>query len=201
MTIKKYHHGNLRPALIEAAVQLLEEVGPQEVSLREVARRAGVSHAAPYRHFADKDALLAAVAEEGFGLLTGSMRARMDKAGAHPAARLEACGLGYVAFAVKHPAHFRLMFGRELHDRRARPELFKASEEAFQVLVGALAPVLQAAGLKEGSRKAEMIALASWSTVHGLSMLFVDGQLQDRGIPISKVEQIAKEVLTANLPE
>ena len=190
-----YHHGNLRAALITAAVQLLDEVGPHGVSLREVARRAGVTHAAPYRHFADKETLLAAVAEEGFHLLEDEMRARMDQAGADPTARLQASGVGYVMFAVQHPAHFRLMFGRELHDRRARPALFEASEAAYQVLVEALAGVQAAGGLP--GQDPTILAVGAWSKVHGLAMLLVEGQLEERGIALDRAEELTLALLGA----
>lgn len=190
-----YHHGNLRAALIAATVQLLDEVGPHGVSLREVARRAGVTHAAPYRHFSDKETLLAAVAEEGFHLLEDEMRQRMGRAGDDPEARLQATGVGYVMFAVHHPAHFRLMFGRELHDRRARPALFDASEAAYQVLVEALAGVQAAGGLP--GQDPMILAVGAWSKVHGLAMLLVEGQLEERGITQERAEELTLSLLGA----
>ena len=106
----RYHHGDLRRALIDASLALIAEEGFSALTLREVARRAGVTHAAPYRHFADKEALLAAVAEEGFRAMASDMRERMDKE-TSPTERLLACGVAYVLFAVRHPSHFRVMFG------------------------------------------------------------------------------------------
>src|SRR5215468_4092731 len=104
-----YHHGDLRDALIEAAQEILETVGLPALSLRAVARRADVSPAAPYHHFPNKQAMLDAVAERGFDALTAAMTTRMDKVSGG-AARQDASGIGYVAFAVANPALFGLMF-------------------------------------------------------------------------------------------
>src|SRR5271154_1132897 len=105
-----YHHGDLRDALVRAGRTILEEDGLAVLSLRRVARTAGVSPAAPYHHFADKQALLDAVATQGFDALTSAMETRMAKE-TDPDARLDASGVGYVVFAVENPALFRLMFG------------------------------------------------------------------------------------------
>src|SRR5262245_23788463 len=105
----KYHHGDLRRALLDAALEILAEGGAAGLTLREVARRAGVTHAAPYRHFEDKAALLAAVAEEGFRAVYAEMLARSERV-KDPVERLYQIGAAYVLFAVTHPAHFRVMF-------------------------------------------------------------------------------------------
>src|SRR5437763_11993969 len=113
---QRYHHGNLREALVEAALALVEERGSPEFTLREVDRRVGVTHAAPQRHFEDRAALVAAVAEEGFR----ELRAHVDRGVARardPAARLHALGVGYVQFALRNPAHFRVMYSAELVDK------------------------------------------------------------------------------------
>src|ERR1700733_1843655 len=109
MKRRPYHHGNLRETLLQGAVCVIAEVGPSAFTLREVARRAGVSHNAPYRHFRDKDALLAAVATEGFLELTRSMREAGER---QPRAldKLKQSGLAYVAFALRRPEHFTVMF-------------------------------------------------------------------------------------------
>src|SRR6266478_7680215 len=114
---KPYHHGNLREALLEAAIRLIAEVGPTAFTLREVARRAGVSHNAPYRHFRDRDDLMAAVAAQGFRELTQAM---VDAAGGWADAldRLKRAGLGYVTFALRRPEHFTVMFDAPISKRR-----------------------------------------------------------------------------------
>src|ERR1700681_1736408 len=128
-----YHHANLRKTLLDAAVTLIGEVGPAAFTLREVARRAGVSHNAPYRHFRDKDALLAAVAAQGFRELTRAMREageRQSKA----LDRLKQSGLAYVAFAIRRAEHFTVMFDAPVIACKD-PEYLKASQEAFNTLV------------------------------------------------------------------
>ena len=108
-----YQHGDLRPALIQAGLKLLTEGGVAGLSLRAAAQLAGVSHAAPYRHFRDKDALVQAIAEEGFRLLTRRMRLEIDGCGSTDVlVRLRASAVGYVSFALEHPGYFRTIFGR-----------------------------------------------------------------------------------------
>jgi AcrR family transcriptional regulator len=172
-----YHHGNLRRALLAAALDLVEREGVEGLTLREAARRAGVSQAAPYRHFADKDALLAAVAEEGFTALAAEMRRRRD---AHEEAlpRFRELGLAYVGFAVAHPSHFRVMFGRRTADRSRHPGLSQAADATFALLVEGIVACQHAGQIRQGDPGE--LALAAWSSVHGLAALVVDGQLADR---------------------
>src|SRR3954468_16224943 len=113
---RSYHHGDLRRTLLDASLALVEEQGIGALSLREVARKAGVTHNAPYHHFPDKGTLLAAISEEGFALLAREMTAARAGARDDPRSRLEACGQSYVRFALKSPAHFRVMFRPELAD-------------------------------------------------------------------------------------
>jgi AcrR family transcriptional regulator len=173
-----FHHGNLRRALIDGALQILAKEGAEAITLREVARRAGVTHAAPYRHFSSKEALLAAVAEEGFRQLAADLEAaaRAPERG-DSLDRLEAFGDAYIRFAVKHPAHYRLMYGPEFAQRGAHPSLSEVSRGAFALLF-------------EGVRRAQedklvrdddtvQLALTMWSSVHGLALLILDRQLDD----------------------
>ena len=129
---QRYHHGDLRPALIAAATTLVEENGVGAVSLREAARRVGVSAPAIYRHFANKDSLLAAVAAEGFRDL-GAALAAASRSERDP---LSAMGMAYVRFALSRRGVFRLMFGPELAKRANFPELKSAADQAFQWLKG-----------------------------------------------------------------
>lgn len=176
--VRKYHHGNLRRAMLDAALGLVEEEGAGALTLRATARRAGVSQAAPYRHFASKQALLAAVAEEGFRTMAQAMRAASAAEGDDPLARFRALGLAYVDFATTHPAHFRVMFGRAAADRSAYPSLQEAAGETFDLLVSAIADCQRAGFVRPGD-PAEL-ALAAWSATHGLASLWVDGQLTGR---------------------
>ncbi|HYA35686.1 MAG TPA: TetR/AcrR family transcriptional regulator [Candidatus Binataceae bacterium] len=176
--IRGYHHGNLRRALLDAAAKILEANDAGELGLRAVARMAGVSQAAPYRHFADKQALLAAVAEEGFRTMSEAMRHAAASA-RDPAERLLGLGVGYVEFATAHRAHFRVMFGRELIDKSQFPDLAKAASEAFSVLYDTILEC-QRAGVTRRDDPAEQ-AFAAWSIVHGLANLIVNEQLSLAG--------------------
>ncbi len=189
----RYHHGDLRRALLDAALELVRSAGPPALTLRAAARLAGVSQAAPYRHFADKQALLAAVAEEGFRSMTAAMRWAMRPHGDEPLLRFRALGLSYVGFARSHPAHFAVMFGPELADRSVHPSLAEAAGEAFRLLVAAIGDCQKAGFARKGDP--EELAVAAWSTVHGLSALIVNGQLEARG---ARVDELAQSV-TQNL--
>jgi AcrR family transcriptional regulator len=162
--IRAYHHGDLRKALLDAASALLGEVGVAAISLREVARRAGVSHNAPYRHFADRDALLAAIALEGFAALVHRIEAL-------PVAELSQRGECYVAYALEFPGHFALMFGPQL-DKRAYPELQQVAQRLFAQLEASVAALCP-------DEPAQTASLAAWSLVHGLSQLLLNGQYPD----------------------
>jgi AcrR family transcriptional regulator len=187
----KYHHGNLRQALIDAAIEVLEEKGAPALTLRHVARRAGVSQAAPYHHFSDKDALLGAVAAEGFRTLRDSMRAAEERAGGNALAKLKATGKAYVTHALAHPAHFRVMFSPLLAAGTGSPypDLREASLEAFGVLVSAVERAQKATGRKNAAPFE--LALAGWSMVHGLATLWLDGPLHTVGGKVPSAAELA----------
>jgi AcrR family transcriptional regulator len=170
-----YHHGDLRAALLQAAGEILEKEGLVALSLREAARRAGVSHNAPYRHFPDRDSLLAALAAQGFDLL----RAELDQ---RPAGSM---GLGYVEFALSYPQRFRLMFGGQLRVGDY-PELRAAGEESYSKLQKAFDSL--------GS-DAPLAAAAAWSLVHGLAHLILDGHFAQAQRESGGAAQFAKKVL------
>lgn len=185
-----YHHGDLRRALIEAAVHVVRREGFARVSLREIAREAGVSHAAPYHHFEDREALLAEVAVGGFEALGAALRtgASGDK-GASRLAALQGAGVAYVTFAVGDPQVYRLMFGGLLSERDRYPALEAASEGAFGVLLD----LLGSGGGAAESKAFNPVALATWSTVHGLASLMIEGLLTEETESIS-IEEVAQQV-------
>jgi len=168
-----YHHGDLARALIEAAQRLIEQGASPRLTLREAAEAAGVSVAAPYRHFADREALLAAVLAAGFRELARRTEAAR-RAARSPMAALVGVGLAYVAFAGDHPRIYRLMFGAEC-DKAHHPDLMAAGHEALSVLIDAVADC-KAAGLI-GRADVQQVALAGWSLSHGLASLHADGIL------------------------
>ena len=168
---KAYHHGELRESLLEAAELLLEEDGPVGLSLRKVGRRLGVTPGAPYRHFEDKDALLAALAVRGFQRLRKRMMA--DQVGsADGEDSLKRAGLGYLEFASQHPELFRLMFG--WIPSRDVPELCEAGDAAYAGLRGILEHCEQEGLLTKSVPDAGLMA---WSAVHGAAFLLIDKRL------------------------
>jgi AcrR family transcriptional regulator len=179
---RPYHHGDLRRALLDAAVRAVGETGPAALSLRDLARRAGVSHAAPAYHFGDKAGLLSAVAADGFRLLAATLREAYQATGSF----LEV-GVAYVRFAVTHRAHFEVMFRPELY-RPDDPEVAAAREAARSLLYPPVAELTEdrsaASSLRAG--------VAAWSLVHGLATLWLNGNLPPQlG---DDPEQIAREV-------
>jgi AcrR family transcriptional regulator len=165
---KPYHHGHLREALLQAAIELIAEVGPAGFTLREVARRAGVSHNAPYRHFPEQRYLLAAVAAQGFrelnqAMLDGAKRQR-DSVG-----RLKRAGLAYVEFALDRPEHFTVMFDAPPASKEDDPCDAGAAEQAFGTLVGFVKHCQDEGRLSAGDTY--QLALLAWSMVHGVAKL------------------------------
>jgi AcrR family transcriptional regulator len=194
---RSYHHGNLRRALLDAALRLLKKDGSAAPGLREVARMAGVSQAAPYRHFADKQDLLAAVAEEGFRTMTGEMRRAGAPFAGDPIARLQAIGIAYVEFASRHPAHFRVMFEQQLADRSKYPDLVSAAAESYATLTQAIAACHDARVMKPGDPIEH--TLAAWSIVHGLASLIVNRRLETNGKSAGELARDVTRHLTAGI--
>ena len=179
---RPYHHGDLRAALLAAAAGRLDEQGEQALTLRELARAAGVSHAAPYHHFANRDELLAGVAERAFDRLADALAAA---AGAPDAAHaLLDIGEAYVREALAHPAQFRLMFGPLLARKAEHPGLQRAAERAFLVLLGAATRFSPERGLE--------IALAGWSLSHGAANLAIDGAFGGLPVAPAQARQLAR---------
>lgn len=183
---RAYHHGDLRQALLDVALELIAEHGPDGFTLREAARRLGVSHSAPYRHFTDKDALLIAVAEAGFVELHRAGRAASDAAEDCPRARLRAFGEAYLRFAIEHPSQYRVMFGRAIS--KPTPALREAGDLAFGLLEAQVAEVV-------GSVDTRDLAMAVMAGVHGLAMLALDGMLDDQGECGSRFEALTEVTL------
>jgi AcrR family transcriptional regulator len=191
---KPYHHGNLREALLRAAIGLIGEVGPMAFTLREVARRAGVSHNAPYRHFQDKEDLIKAVAEEGYRELNNLMLAA---AGKHAGAldRLKYAGLAYIEFALRRPEHFAVMFDAPLSDQR-HVEVIGAAKEAFSTLMALVKNAQEEGDLVSGD--SGEFALLAWTMVHGVAKLAITGRLPYRSK--AGIMKFASFVIDQSLP-
>jgi AcrR family transcriptional regulator len=163
-----YHHGDLSNALVRAAIELMER--SEQITLREVSRRVGVNHRAVYRHFADLTALLAAVAEDGYQQLLRALEASLEPLGRASAnVRLEALGCAYVAFALDHPAQYRIMFGRRLNEDGRFPSLEDVAQRAY-----ALIDVEIANGITQQrfvDRPRRELVFGFWSLAHGFASL------------------------------
>jgi len=177
----RYHHGDLRRALLEEAVRTIRDDGAAALTLRAVGARLGVSRTALYRHFADKSALLNAVSEDGFRRLGDALEhAWAEGDGGIPG--FEAMGRAYVHFALDNPSHYRVMFGVWSSREQVDPGLRAAGTRAFQLLVDALA-ALQQDGIARRDESAVAVARFVWATVHGIAMLGIDGRLPESGAP------------------
>jgi AcrR family transcriptional regulator len=180
-----YHHGNLRRALIDAAVSAIAKHGVDALNLRQLAARAGVTPGAPYHHFTDREELLAAIAEEGFGRLGAELIAGRDAAGDEASARLEALGRAYINFAISCPGYFRVMFhGVGKSSGPSAPGL-----RAFHLLRDAVLACQEAGTAPAGDPSA--LVLTAWSAVHGFATLWVDGALPFEGM---RPQQMAPEL-------
>ena len=187
---RAYHHGDLKAALVEAGARIVERDGVMALSLRGVAREAGVSQTAPYHHFADKEALLAEIAATGFRDLSAEMEVRGSAiAGASP--RLGALGTAYVLFATENPGRFRLMFGPLIGEKAAYPALLEASLSSYQMIRAAVAAYLEEAG--RDAENPEAATMAAWSLVHGLATLINDRGFNSEAMGAPDIETLTRQ--------
>ena len=161
---RPYHHGDLRRALLERAIEVIDDVGPGAMSMREVSRRAGVTHAAATHHFGDKAGLLTAIATEGYELLGRALREARERE-----RNFLEVGVAYVRFAVEHRAHFEVMF---------RPELYHQDNEQLEAAKAITAGMLYGSDNATDAQLAD--GVAAWAIVHGVAALWLDGNLPER---------------------
>ena len=179
---KAYHHGDLEASVLRAASDILEKQGVEGLTMRALARRAKVSHAAPYRHFPDRETLLAALAAEGYAMLGEAQRAAAAESG------LRGMGVAYVEFALRHPQRFRLMFGGAVQIAR-HAALREVATRTYEGLSGALAArVPEAQGARDSS-------IAAWALVHGLAQLLLDDRISAAARGGRSREQFVRDIL------
>jgi AcrR family transcriptional regulator len=162
---------DLRRTVLDASLELIEDEGLSALSMREVARRAGVSHQAPYHHFQDREGILAAIATEGFERLHAAMKRATAKA-TDPVDRLNAIGAAYLTFAVRYSSHFKIMFRSELVAMDRYPELSSIAEAAFEFV----ASVIGEAAIRRGAKDPLPYVIAAWSLAHGAATLLLEGK-------------------------
>ena len=165
----------MRRTVLDASLELIEAEGLAALSMREVARRAGVSHQAPYHHFGDREGILAALAADGFAQLHNDMQKAIAGAKS-PTRRLEAVGNAYIEFALKRPGYFKIMFRSELVEMDRFDELRARADAAFALLTSIVEPTARSRGAKDPL----VLSVAAWSIAHGLATLVLEGKLAHR---------------------
>ena len=184
---EKYHHGDLRNALIEAGLEILTQEGENALSLRKVARKVGVSHAAPYRHFANKEILIAAIADEGYQKLEAQMKEAIAQFPDDSSVQLIELGWAYIQFALENPSHLRVMFT----DFSEACEL--ETESTFDLLVQTIKVGQETNDVVAGD--AMPLALTLWSVVHGLSIFLIENKIPPVTSGAISAEEVARACL------
>lgn len=192
--VAAYHHGNLREALLEAGLELLDKHGPEALGLRELARHVGVSRTAPYRHFESKEALIAAIAAQGFGMLIGYMEDARRREGHDIERWFLECGRQYLRFAFAHPAHYKVMFGDKFrYEPTAHAEVHAAGERAFTALVNLVAAAQQGGLVRAGNPVA--VSIPVWAQLHGFVGLQVHDRLEFLGLDRKALEALVEQTV------
>jgi len=191
---KPYHHGDLRHEILSAARELLEETGIAALSLRAVAKKVGVSHAAPYRHFKDKESLLAGIAAIGFDELSAQMSAAVALYPGDPIAQIKEAGHRYFKLVMYSPQSVQLMFGNILPCDDTYPDLVESGDLAFDGLKNLIEEGQSRGDLKAGD--VELMALTFWSCIHGFSLLVTGGHVQ-AAVPAPTDNRVLTEAITS----
>ena len=188
MAESNYHHGDLKNALIAAGVEILAHEGIASLSLRSVARRAGVSHSAPYAHFSDKQALIAAISTEGFRHLYSQLDTALNEHSAEPGRQLVACGLAYMRFALNERDIFKIMFSGVLEQEKDYVDFVEISQATFQLLVKVVG-ACQEKGILHPA-PTELLATAIWGQVHGLVSLALERQISHTVLDLHPLDEV-----------
>jgi AcrR family transcriptional regulator len=191
----RYHHGNLRLALLNAAIDQIKEVGVEKLSLRGIARTVGVSQTAPYRHFKDKNQLLADVAAQAFTELYERNLSVIDP-DASAMTNIQATGLDYLQYAIENPEKYRLLFGNTIQNRRSYSTMVEAGELSFRILIDQVERGIEAGDFIPGCSL--LLANTLWTQVHGSASLILDGFYQDRELPMPFDEFLKTQIMISS---
>ncbi len=190
---KSYFHGNLREAILMTSLRLIEESGVDHLSIREVAKATGVTHQAPYRHFKDREELLAALAQDGFEKLFIDLSKFIEGA-TEPLQRATKIGEGYLHWAINNKEHFRLMFNRSVPDYETSAGLQAASDKLLQLVLSVVSENQAAGNIRDGDTRS--IARKLWAAVHGVSVLFIDQQFKPLRDDKGSAQKVVKEMIS-----
>lgn len=189
-----YHHGDLKNALVEAGIDIIIRDGIDQLSIRNAAKKIGVSHTAPYRHFKSKEELLVAIAIHGFHLLIDEMDRVIEKHGDDYQSQLQEAGRAYIHFAMDNTVYFRIMFGDYIKNKTSYPELFSVYDQAFRKTVDII--VKYSSKKKNRDAMPDITALAAWSLVHGYASLIIDNGTDATVGSEGQIRQIVKKMLS-----
>lgn len=196
-TSGSYHHGDLKTALLEATVRFLKKRDPSEISLRELARIVGVSQAAPYRHFKDKDELLAEVARQGFAIISQDIQETIVKCKDDASEMFYQCGFAYFRMVLNHPQHFKLMFSSGVKPERKHAGLQIAAAQTLALIRDMVVFCQRHKVLGDGDPLHR--ALHCWSVVHGFATLYADGRLECIGVTADNAEKALMTLMSQQL--
>lgn len=190
-----YHHGNLKLALLGAAIEQIKEVGVEKLSLRSIARTVGVSQTAPYRHFKDKNQLLAEVAAQAFIELYERSNSLINP-NASAMENIQTTGMAYLQYAIENPEKYRLLFGNTIQNRRHYSTMIEAGERSFQILIDQVEQGIEAGDFIPGCSL--LLANTLWTQVHGAASLILDGFYQDRELPMPFNDFLKAQIMIAS---
>ena len=188
-----YHHGDLKRVLLEVAIHLLKKEGYQSLSLRKIAKLAGVSQSAPYRHYNDLEELYADIASDGFKLLTTKLKKVKTRYSKYPLLQFRESGIAYVEFAIKNPDLFQIMYGNQILSHSKYEFLIQSEEEAFLILKNILMECKEQGLIK--TNEIEQASMSAWTMVHGLAVLLAGKQVMFRNIDLKNAKTITKEMI------
>jgi AcrR family transcriptional regulator len=194
---KQYHHGDLKNALIRAGAEILTTEGAAGLTLRKAAQRAGVSHSAPYAHFADKQALVAAISTEGLRVLGGRIAEATTRHGDDPLRRLAEAAWETVRFALEQPDQYRVTFSNVIEEESAYPAYVETAHESFDALLALVRACQEAGVIVPGP--AEVAAVGLWSLVHGFASLLINNQLPSRVVSRASARELLFRSLALHL--